>query len=93
MDFEDEEETDKKNDEDELYKPAKIIKVDEEYEVKNGLLILKRDIILKLTTAMNEDEMKNLFGIFHEMSTIKDIPLLKALRYFPPVLQIKHGQP
>jgi hypothetical protein len=50
-----------------IYKPAKIIKVDEEYEVTNGLLELKRDIILKLTTPIiGEYEMKNLFYISKE---------------------------
>jgi hypothetical protein len=34
MEFEDEEETDEKNDDDVIYKPAKII-VDDEFEVEN----------------------------------------------------------
>jgi hypothetical protein len=34
-----------------------------------------------------------LFGIGKEMSVIKDTPLFKRLRYFPPILQIKHGKP
>jgi hypothetical protein len=93
MDSEDEEETDEENDNDVIYKPAKII-VDDEYEVENRLLGLKLNIILKLTTPMNEeDELKNLFSIGKEMSTIKNTSLFKRLRYFPPILQIKHGQP
>jgi hypothetical protein len=93
MDSEDEEETDEKNDDDVIYKPAKI-KVDEEYEVKNGLLGLKRDIILKLTTPMNEeDDLRNLFSISKEMNTFKNTSLFKRLRYFPPIVRIKYGQP
>jgi hydrogenase maturation factor len=73
--------------------PGKIIKVDEEYEVTNGLLGVKRDIILKLTTSMNgEYELQNLFNIGKEMSVIKDSKLFKMLRYFPPTLEIKNGQ-
>jgi hypothetical protein len=84
MDSEDEEETDEEN-------PTKIIKVNDEYEVKNGFMGLKRDKILKLTTIMNEEEkLKNLFCIGEEMRVIKDTPLFKRLRYFPPILQIKH---
>jgi hypothetical protein len=76
-----------------IYKPAKI-KVDEEYNVKNGLIGLKRDIILKLTTPMNEeDNLKNLFSIGKEMNTFKNTSLFKRLRYFPPILQIKYGLP
>jgi hypothetical protein len=94
MDSEDEEETDEESDYDVIYKPAKIIKVDDEYEVKNGFLGLKRGVIFKLTTPMNEeDKLKNLFSIGKEMNTFKNAPLFKQLRYFPPILQIKHGQP
>jgi hypothetical protein len=93
MDSEDEEETDEKNDDEVIYKPAKI-KVDEEYNVKNGLIGLKRDIILKLTTTMNEeDKLKNLFSIGKEMNKFKNTSLFKRLRYFPSILEIKHGQP
>jgi hypothetical protein len=82
MDSEDEEETDEKNDNEVIYKPAKI-KVDEEYEVKNELIGLKRDIILKLTTPMNEeDKLRNLFSISKEMNTFKNTSLFKRLRYF-----------
>jgi hypothetical protein len=89
---EDEEETDEKNDDEVIYKPAKI-KVDEEYNVKNGFIGLKCYIILKLTTPMNEeDKLKNLFSIGKEMNTFKNTSLFKRLRYFPPILQIKHGQ-
>jgi hypothetical protein len=71
MDSEDEEETDEENDNDVIYKFDKII-IDNEYEVENGLLGLKRDIILKLTTPMNEDyKLKNLFSIGKEMNTFK----------------------
>jgi hypothetical protein len=52
MDSEDEEETNEEIDDYDIYKPAKIIKVDDEYEVKNGLLGLKQDIILKLRTPI-----------------------------------------
>jgi hypothetical protein len=80
MDSEDEEETDKKNDNEVIYKPAKI-EDDEESEVKNGLIGLKRDIILKLTTPMNEeDKLKNLFSIGKEMNTFKNTSLFKRLR-------------
>jgi hypothetical protein len=90
---EDEEETDEKNDDEVIYKPAKI-KVEDKYEVENGLLGLKRDIILKLTTPMNEeDKLKNLFCIGKEMNTFKNTTLFKRLRYFPPILEIKYGQP
>jgi hypothetical protein len=59
----------------------------------NGLLGLGRDIILKLTTPMNgEYELQNLFNIGKEMTEIKDTKLFKMLRYFPPILEIKHGQ-
>jgi hypothetical protein len=93
MDCEDEEETDEENDDYDIYKPPKIIKVDEEYNVKNGLIGLKRDIILKLRTPIiREFEMQNLFYIGKEMSEIKNSPLLKRLRFFPPILEIKHGQ-
>jgi hypothetical protein len=92
MDSEDEEETDEENDDDGIYKPAKI-EVEDKYEVENGLLGLKRDIILKLITPMNEeDKLKNLFAISKEMSIFKDTSVFKRLRYFPPILQIKHGQ-
>jgi hypothetical protein len=37
--------------------------------------------------------MKNLFCIGKEMSEIKDTPLVKRLRHFPPILEIKHEQP
>jgi hypothetical protein len=71
MDSEDEEETDEESDDYYIYKPSKIIKVDDEYEVKNGLLGLKRDIILKLTTPIiREYEMKRLFSIGKEMCAI-----------------------
>jgi hypothetical protein len=95
MDSEDEEETDEKNDYDVIYKPVKIIKVDDEYEVENGLLGMKRNIILKLTTPIiGEYEIKNLYNICKEMCVvIKNSPLFKRLRYFLPILQIKHGQP
>jgi hypothetical protein len=46
MDCEDEEEIDEEGNDYNIYKPAK-------YEVENGLLGLKRNIILKLTTPMN----------------------------------------
>jgi hypothetical protein len=48
MDFEDEEEFDKEM----VDEPVDIIKVEEEYEVKSGLLELKLEIILKLTTPI-----------------------------------------
>jgi hypothetical protein len=94
MDSEDDEETDEKIDDDNMiYKPAKI-EVEDNYEVENGLIGLKRDIILKLTTPMNEeDKLKNLFSICKEMNTFKNTSPFKRLRYFPPILQIKHGQP
>jgi hypothetical protein len=93
IDSEGEEETDEMNDDEVIYKPAKII-VDDEYEVEKGLLGLNRDIILKLTTPMNEeDKLKNLFSIDKEMNTFKNTSLFKLLRYFPPILQIKHRQP
>jgi hypothetical protein len=95
MNFEDEEETDEKNEDEVIYKPAEI-EVDEEYEIENGLLGLKGDIILKLTTPMNEeDKLKNLFSIGNEMNTFKNTTLFKRLKYFPPILQIKYkyGQP
>jgi hypothetical protein len=93
MDSEDEEETDEKNDDEVIYKPAKI-EVDEEYEVENGLIRLKRDIILKLTTPMNEeDNLKNLFSIGKEINIFRNTSLFKRLRYFPPILQIKYRQP
>jgi hypothetical protein len=83
IDSESDEEFDE--DDDVIEKPIEIIKVGEKYEVENGLLGLKRDIILKLTTPMNgEDELKNLFAISKEMSVIKDIKLFRMLRYFPP---------
>jgi hypothetical protein len=94
MDSEDEEETDEESDDYDIYKPPKIIKVDDEYEVKNGLFGLNRDIILKLTRPVNEeDKLRNLFCIGKEMNVIKDTPLFKRLRYFPPILQIKHEKP
>jgi hypothetical protein len=37
--------------------------------------------------------MKNLYDIGKEMSVIKDTTFFKRLRYFPPILEIKHGQP
>jgi hypothetical protein len=40
-----------------------------------------------------EDKLKNLFSIGKEMSTFKNTSLFKRLRYFPPILQIKYGQP
>jgi hypothetical protein len=40
-----------------------------------------------------EDELKNLFGIGKEMSVIKNSKQFKVMRYFPPILEIKHGQP
>jgi hypothetical protein len=40
-----------------------------------------------------EDKLKNLFSIGKEMSVIKNTSLFKRLRYFPPILEIKHGQP
>jgi hypothetical protein len=93
-DSEDEEETDEESNNDVIYKPFKIIKVDDEYEVENLLLGLKLDIILKLTTPIiGEYEMKNLFSIGKEMNTFKNISLFKKLRYFPPILQIKYEQP
>jgi hypothetical protein len=93
MDSEDKEETDEESDDYDIYKAAKIIKVDDEYELKNGLLGLKRDIIIKLKTPMNkEDKLKKLFCIYYEMSVIKSTPLFKRLRYFPPILEINHGQ-
>jgi hypothetical protein len=50
---------------------AEIIMVDEEFEKNNGLLGLKRDIILTLIVPMNiEDDFKNIFDISHEMSLI-----------------------
>jgi hypothetical protein len=94
MDSEDEEVTDEESDDYDIYKPQKIIKFDEKYEVENGLLGLKRDIILKLTTPIiGEYEMKKLFSIGKEMCAIKNTPHFKRLRYFPPILQIRYGQP
>jgi hypothetical protein len=94
MNSEDEEETDEESDDYDIYKLAEIIKVDEEYELKNGLLGLKRDIIIKLITPIiGEYEMKKLFSICKEMYAIKDTSLFKRLRYFPPSYQIIHGQP
>jgi hypothetical protein len=61
MNTADEEETD----DDDIYKPPKIIRVWGE-ELIVGL---KRDIIL---------------------SIIKGTPLFKLLRYFPPILELKH---
>jgi hypothetical protein len=90
MDSEDEE----KCDDDIIDKPVEIIKVDEEYEMKNELVGVKLDVILKLTTSIiGEHEMKKLFFIGKEMSVFKDTKLSKMLRYFPPILQIKHGHP
>jgi hypothetical protein len=92
MDSESDEEFDE--DDDVIEKPIEIIRVNEEFEVENGLLGLKQNAILKLTTPMNgEDELKNLFGIGKEMSVIKGSKLFKMLRYFPPILEIKNGQP
>jgi hypothetical protein len=92
MDSESDEEFDE--DRDVIEKPIEIIKAYEEYEVKNRLLGAKRDVILKLTTPKNgEDELKNLFAIVKEMSVIKDSKLFKMLRYFPPILEMKNGQP
>jgi hypothetical protein len=77
-----------------IEKPIEIIKVPEKFEVKNGLLGMKRDVILKLTTPMKgEDELKKLFGIGKEISVFKDSKLFKMMRYFPPTLEIKNGQP
>jgi hypothetical protein len=93
MDSDDEEETDEKNDDEVIYKPAKI-EVEDKHEVENGLIGLKGDIILKLTTPMNEEDMlKNLFSIGKDMNTFKNTSLFKRLRYFLPIQQIKHGQP
>jgi hypothetical protein len=40
-----------------------------------------------------EDKLKNLFCVGKEMNVIKNTPLFKRLGYFPPILEIKHGQP
>jgi hypothetical protein len=40
-----------------------------------------------------EDELTNLFGIGQERCVINDSKLFKLMRYFPPILEIKHGQP
>jgi hypothetical protein len=40
-----------------------------------------------------EDQLKNLYNIGKEMSVIKNKLLFKGLRYFPPILEIKHEQP
>jgi hypothetical protein len=40
-----------------------------------------------------EDDLMNLFGKCHEMSIIKDAQLFKLLRYFSPILELKHKQP
>jgi hypothetical protein len=91
---EDEEETDEESDDYDIYKPPKIFKVDDKYDVENGLIGLKRDIILKLTTPIiGEYEMKKLFSIGKEMCGIKNTPLFRLLRYFSPIYQILHGQP
>jgi hypothetical protein len=64
----------KESDDNGADEPVQIMKVEEEYEVKNGLLGLKRDLILKLTVLMNrEDDLKNLFGMCYKMSIIKDM--------------------
>jgi hypothetical protein len=91
IDYSDDEEFD--GDRDVIEKPIEIIKVPEKHEVENGLVGTKRDVILKLTSQMKgEDELKNLFGIGKEMSVFKDSKLFKMMRYFPPILEIKHGQ-
>jgi hypothetical protein len=88
----DDEEFDK--DCDVIEKLIEIIKVPKKYEVENGLLGTKPDVLLKLTTPMKrEDELKNLFGIGKEMSVFKDSKLFKMMRYFPAILEIKNGQP
>jgi hypothetical protein len=90
MDIEDKEEAD----EDEIVEPVEIIKVDKEYELKNGLFGLMRDIILKLSAPMNrEDDLKKFFGMCDETRTIKNTWLFKFLRYFPPILQLKNVPP
>jgi hypothetical protein len=48
-------ETEEESDNDVVHKPVEIINVDDEYEVKIRSLGLKRNIILKLTTPMNEE--------------------------------------
>jgi hypothetical protein len=87
-------ETEEELDDYDICKSTEIIKVDDEYVMKNGLFGLKGDIILKLKTSINREyELKNLYDIGKEMCVIKNTSLFKRLRYFPPILQIKHGKP
>jgi hypothetical protein len=68
---------------------------EEQYEVKNGLLGLKRDLIIKLAGIQkkNEDNLRNLIGLCEEASKYKENFLFNVYMHFPPILSLRYGHP
>jgi hypothetical protein len=70
------------------------MEVEEQCEVENGLLGLKRDLIIKLAgTQKNEDNLRNLIGLCKETSKYKEHFLFNIYRFFPPILSLRYGHP
>jgi hypothetical protein len=70
------------------------MEVEEKYEVENGLLGLKRDLIIKLAgTQKNEDNLRNIICLCKETSKYKKHFLFNIYRFFPPILSLRYGHP
>jgi hypothetical protein len=70
------------------------MEVEEQYEIKNGLFGLKRNLIIKLAGIQkNEDNLKNIIGLCEETSKYKEHFLFNVYRFFPPILSLRYGHP
>jgi hypothetical protein len=70
------------------------MELEEQYEVENGLLGLKRDLIIKLAGIQkNEDSLRNIIGLCKEISKYKEHFLFNIYRFFPQILSLKYGHP
>jgi hypothetical protein len=61
------------------------------YDIENGLLGMKRDLSLKLSSYLDENEKRELFGQGHEYFDWKNHFLYKNLNKFP-VMEITNGE-
>jgi hypothetical protein len=66
----------------------------EQYEVKNGLLGLKRNLIIKLAGKQkNEDNLKNIIELCEETSKYEEYFLFNVYKFFPPILSLRYVHP
>ena len=61
----------------------------EEFEIENGLLGMKRDIILRLVTFMFDNSIANVFGMDQNVMMYKTHPYFERFPIYAPISMYK----